>query len=64
MKLNSNPEKTAGAWLLRALMGPAQIADGIVSTLTVGSLGFGFALKTARALASKRLNVVCMGSKQ
>lgn len=54
MALNLKREQTPKAWLLRALIGPAQIIDGLCSLVTVGTYAPGLGLATARALAMAR----------
>lgn len=55
MKLNKHIEKSVMAWVLRALVGPAAIVDGVVATLSIGSLSTGCALAVARKLALVRM---------
>lgn len=55
MKLNKHREKSVMAWVLRALVGPAAIVDGVVATLSIGSLSTGCALAVARKLALVRM---------
>lgn len=56
MTLNRNGETSAGAWLWRVLLGPAQIVDGAAATLTFGTLNLGIGLATARLLSKARAN--------
>jgi hypothetical protein len=54
-KVNLKPEPSAKAWFLRALMGPAQIIDGVLSTVTFGTVSIGAALEVSRRLARARI---------
>ena len=56
MRVNSKVEATVEAWFWRALLGPAFILDGLLSTLTVGTLSVGAALEVSRRLAMARFN--------
>lgn len=47
-------EPNVKAWMLRLLLGPASIADGVVETLTFGFYGIGTKLHVARRLADIR----------
>lgn len=55
MRVNTRLENSLSAWGYRLLMGPAFIADGVVSTLTIGFVSSGFALNVARLLARSRI---------
>jgi hypothetical protein len=55
MALNLKGEHTAKAWLFRALLGPAQIIDGVFALATIGTVAPGLALRAARALSRSRL---------
>lgn len=57
-RANRKPEPSAKAWLLRALMGPAQIIDGVLSTVTVGTVSIGAALEVSRRLAQARIAAI------
>lgn len=54
MNVNRKIEQTAAAWAWRALLGPAMLLDGLLSTLTLGTLSAGFALEVSRRLARAR----------
>lgn len=54
MNVNRKTEQTAAAWAWRALLGPAMLLDGLLSTLTIGTLSAGTALKVSRRLAMAR----------
>jgi hypothetical protein len=54
MNVNRKIEQTAEAWAWRALLGPAMLLDGALSTLTLGTLSVGAALEVSRRLAMAR----------
>lgn len=54
MNINRKIEQTATAWAWRVLLGPAMLLDGALSTLTLGTLSLGAALKVSRRLAMTR----------
>lgn len=56
MKVNCKIEQTASAWMWRALLGPAMMIDGLLSTLTLGTLSMGTSLKISRRLAIARFD--------
>ena len=53
--LNTKLEPNAASWLLRGLLGPAQLVDGAVATVTLGTVNLGLALAAARRLARERM---------
>ncbi len=55
MRLNMKKEPNAKAWMLRAMIGPASLLDGVVATVTFGFVSTEFTLATARALALTRI---------
>ena len=55
MNVNRKIEQSAAAWAWRALLGPAMLLDGLLSTLTLGTLSVGAALEVSRRLAMARL---------
>jgi hypothetical protein len=55
MKLNLKSEPNIKAWVYRGLIGPAGIVDGIIYTLTVGTVIAGLALATSKSLAKARI---------
>lgn len=57
IRLNLRKEPNVKAWLWRGLVGPASILDGIVSTVTVGTVSTGLALATSKALALSRMKM-------
>ena len=57
MKVTRQVEKTARAWLWRSLLGPAMLVDGLLATLTVGTLSAGAGLSVSRRLAMARFVV-------
>lgn len=54
MKATLKLEPNATAWCLRALLGPAMLVDGLLCTLTLGTLHLGTHNKVARQLANTR----------
>ena len=54
MNVNRKIEQTAEAWAWRALLGPAMLLDGALSTLTLGTLSVGATLGVSRRLARAR----------
>lgn len=56
MKFNANSEKSPAAWGWRALLGPAMVVDGLLSSLTVGTVSLGASLAVSRRLALARIN--------
>ena len=54
MNVNRNIEQTSAAWAWRALLGPAMLLDGLLSTLTIGTVSVGAALEVSRRLAMAR----------
>ena len=55
MRLNMKKEPNAKAWMLRAMIGPASLLDGVIATVTLGFVSTEFTLATARALALVRI---------
>ena len=55
MRVNYYVEKTNKAWMLRLLLGPSAIIDGVVLTLSFGFLNTGCALYVARKLSHTRM---------
>ena len=55
MRLNLKKEKSIRGWLLRSLVGPAYIIDGIVNTFTLSSVNSGCALNITKKLAMVRI---------
>lgn len=58
MKLNLAPEKTPLGWVLRCLFGPAMVIDGLLYTVTLGTLSPGLSLAVARLIAKARLAAI------
>lgn len=58
MRFNRKPETTFKAWVFRALLGPAMLLDGILATITIGTLSFAFTLSIARSLSNARYKQV------
>jgi hypothetical protein len=58
MRFNRNREKTLKGWLWCALLGPAQLIDGAIATITVGSFSLGLQLEISRRLAKSRIEHV------
>lgn len=56
MNVNRKAEQTAAAWAWRALLGPAMLLDGLLSTLTLGTLSVGAALGVSRRLTMARFD--------
>ena len=56
MKLILKPENNAKSWLCRAMIGPATVIDGIVSTITLSTFNFGLKYKMSQKLAKSRYN--------
>ena len=54
MTMHRKIEQTVEAWAWRALLGPAMLLDGLLSTLTLGTLSVGAALEVSRRLAVAR----------
>lgn len=54
--MNLKLEQTLLAWIYRSLLGPAQIIDGILMTISLGSFSLGLSLKCARKLSVCRFN--------
>jgi len=54
MRLNLKREPNASVWVWRVLFGPAQIMDGVVSTISAGTLFLGAALAVSRQMAMSR----------
>lgn len=54
MQINRKIEQTPEAWFWRALLGPAMLLDGLMSTLTVGTVSLGSSLRVSRRLAMSR----------
>jgi hypothetical protein len=54
MNVNRKIEQTAVAWAWRSLLGPAMLIDGVLATLTLGTLSVGAALEVSRRLAMAR----------
>lgn len=57
-RVNLKPERTLKAVMWRYLLGPAMILDGLVATLTLGSVSVGSALEVSRRLALSRFNAI------
>lgn len=45
------------AWLLRWAIGPASLLDGIIGTITFGTVSLGFAFEVSKALAAHRISL-------
>ena len=58
MRINRKTEQTARAWAWRCLLGPAMLLDGLVSTLTLGTLSVGAALEVSRRLSIARFESI------
>ncbi len=54
MRLNLKAEQTLSAWLWRAALGPATVIDGVLSSITLGTLHVGLGLESARRLSTAR----------
>ncbi len=52
--INKNHEKTAKAWAWRALIGPANILDGIAQTVSLGYIAPGLCMRVCRHLMMAR----------
>jgi hypothetical protein len=60
VKANLKPEQSGKAWGWRVLLGPAMLLDGVLATLSLGTLNAGAALGAARRLAAERfVNAIC-----
>ena len=55
MTINNKPESNAQAWAWRIALGPAMILDGLLSTVSAGSLSLGASLAVARNLSRARM---------
>ena len=55
IRINKYKEPSLTAKLWRLMYGPAQIADGVVSTVTLGYVVTGLALATARRTSLARM---------
>jgi|688.fasta_scaffold2571403_2 hypothetical protein len=58
MRVNRKNEQTAKAWAWRCLMGPAMLLDGLLSTLTIGTVSVGASLEVSRRLAMARFDAL------
>ncbi len=54
MRLNLTGESSVEAWFWRLLLGPATVLDGVVATLTGGSLLLGAGFAVTKRLARDR----------
>jgi len=52
------PEKSAKAWALRTIIGPAMVIDGACHFFTFGCFSAGLALATARKLSMARFETM------
>lgn len=55
MRFNKHIEPSITAWVLRLLMGPASIVDGVVAILSFGFVSAGFTFEAAKALSKARI---------
>lgn len=56
IKVSTNwKEPSLKAWFWRVLIGPATIVQGVVATLTLGTVSVSLAMECARWLAHARL---------
>jgi hypothetical protein len=58
MRLKWQPEKSAKAWALRMVIGPAMALDGVCHFITLGCLSVGASLTVARQLAIARFQQI------
>jgi hypothetical protein len=58
MRIHRYPlrEPTWQCWVFRLLFGPASLLDGIVETLSFGTIGIGCRLAVTRHLAGARID--------
>jgi hypothetical protein len=55
MRINLKHEKSLSAWVLRLLIGPAMVVDGLFHIASAGFLVSGLQLEVARLLAKIRI---------
>jgi len=58
MRLKWQPEKSAKAWSLRMIIGPAMVLDGVCHFFTLGCLSMGASLGVSRRLAIARFQQI------
>jgi hypothetical protein len=58
MRVNKRIETSAAAWMWRALLGPAMLVDGVIATLSVGTVSVAAALGVSRRLAVARFDAL------
>ena len=56
MQINKKLEPNIKSWFWRLVLGPAIILEGIVATITVGTVSLGLSLKVARNLGRVRFD--------
>jgi hypothetical protein len=58
MRLKWQPEKSAKAWFLRTIIGPAMVLDGVCHFMSLGCLSVGASLTVSRRLAIARFQAI------
>lgn len=56
MYITKKAEKTLAAWAWRVLLGPALLLEGLLQTVTLGTIYTGAVVRVASRLARARIN--------